>query len=231
MRKQVLLVILFSLLFVPLATNAYATPRKVMDNLNFVAGERAEIYQCAMSAKPAELQYRVNNFWIRLAKSKVIRDNAYCKDKYLPMKHIFRFTVPTITESIEPGAQYTKVLMRMVGSKQPPNLVMATVFSTKAEKEKALGVQATNQLITDWTKCIFQGKFMAGRVKVVSFDADFRVQLVRRDANLIVQETNVRAQSCGMWQFVNQDFDFTVQLVNEQPDFTISLVKNRGLRP
>ncbi|MBM3691548.1 MAG: hypothetical protein FJW76_06045 [Actinobacteria bacterium] len=52
-----------------------------------------------------------------------------------------------------------------------------------------------------------------------------------RDANLIVQETNVRAQRCGMWRFVNQDFDFTVQLVNEQPDFTIALVKNRGFKP
>jgi hypothetical protein len=230
LRSKISFGLIFTLLFTSLAISATANPRKVLENLNFVAGERAEIVQCAMSDRPAELQYRLNNFWIRLAKSKVVRDTSFCRDKYLPMKHVFRFTVPNVAESIEPSAQYTKMLLRMVGGKQPPRLVMATIFNSKAEKEKALGSQVASAT-TDWSKCIFKGRFLTGRVKVVSFGADYRIQLVRQNANLLVQETNGPVPGCGMWQFVNQDFDFTVQLVNEQPDFTIALTKYKSTRP
>ena len=210
-------------------TPVAAEPVKAADNLYMVAGDRYEIYHCAASIRAAELHYRIDRSWIRLGKSKVMRDSVRCKDRMLPFSHSFRFTVPMIYESIEPNTKYARMLLRTVGPQQIPKLFSATVFRSKAEKEAALGADIQSSTITNWTKCIYQGRFMAGRVKVVSYDANYRVQLVNQGANLLVSESPSRPVQCGQWQFVNQNYDFTVQLVNETPDFTITLVKTNGV--
>lgn len=221
--------IVFGLSF-GLISPASAELIKAADNMNLVAGEKVEIYQCSMSMRPAELHYRLDRTWIRLTKSKVVRDSTICKDKYLPVKHIFKFTVPAIYQSIEPTAKYQKMLLRTVGQKQPARLFTATVFRNVAEKEKALGPAPTG-LITDWSKCLFNGQLMIGRVKVVSYDATYRVQLVQQNPNLVVTESRGMPTTCGSWHFVNQNYDFSIQLVNESPDFTIAITKPKGPRP
>ncbi len=225
MKIKLALAIVIALL---LPTAATANPAKSADNLNMVAGETFVLYYCAATARSSELTYRIDRSWIRLARSQPTRDSAVCKDRMQPIKHTFSFTVPMIYDSIQPTTKYARMLLRIIGPKHSPKLITATIFPTVAEKEAALGAVATNAGKTNWDKCLFQGMYLVGRVKVVSYDANFRVQLVNQRADLLVTESKGRPIQCGQWQFVNQNYDFTIQLVNESPDFTISIVRQKG---
>lgn len=212
-------------------TPASAAEIKVQDNLQLVAGERIELYQCSNSVRPADLHYRFDRSWIRLATSTAVLESLSCKDRNLPIKHLFKFKVPMIYQSIEPNAKYAKMLIRLIGPMQPPKLFTATVFATQAEKTQVTGETKPVSVKTDWAKCIYNGRLMTGRVKVVSFDANYRVKLVQLKPDLLVTESRGRPMGCGSWQFVNHNYDFTIQLVTEAEDFTVAIARERGNRP
>ncbi len=229
--RKLLITLLAAIFTIAGLTPARAAEIKVQDNLQLVAGERIELYQCSNSVRPADLHYRFDRSWIRLAKSNTMLDTEVCKDRKMPIKHLFKFKVPMIYQSIEPNTKYAKMLIRLIGPKQQPKLFTATVFATQAEKTQVTGETQPVSVKTDWAKCIYNGRLMTGRVKVVSFDANYRVKLVQLNPDLLVTESRGRPMGCGSWQFVNQNFDFTIQLVTEAEDFTIAISRQRGNRP
>ena len=228
MRKTLILIFIGTFIFLS-STAAPAEPIRGSDNLIMVVGESVELNECSRANRGAQLSYRMDRFWVRLANSSVVRDSSYCKDRNLPFKHSYKFKVPAGYQSVEPAAKYTKMLMRTVGQGQMPKLFTVTVFKSQAEREAALGADAdTAVAVTDWSKCLYNGKYLVGRVKVVTYDADYRVQLVNRDANLVIYQSGPRSTTCGQWQFVNINHDFSIQLVNDAADFTISIAKQPG---
>lgn len=228
MRKILILIFIGAFIFLSSAA-APAEPIRGSDNLIMVVGESVELNECSRANRGAQLSYRMDRFWVRLANSSVVRDSSYCKDRNLPFKHSYKFKVPAGYQSVEPAAKYTKMLMRTVGQGQMPKLFTVTVFKSQAEREAALGADAATAVaVTDWSKCLYNGKYLVGRVKVVTYNADYRVQLVNRDANLVIYQSGPRSTTCGQWQFVNINHDFSIQLVNDAADFTISIAKQRG---
>ena len=224
MRKTLISIFIGAFIFLGNAA-AHAEPIRGSDNLIMVVGESVELTECSRVNRGARLSYRMDRFWVRLTTSSVVRDSSYCKDRNLPFKHSYKFKVPAGYQSIEPAAKYTKMLMRTVGLGQMPKLFTVTVFKSQAEREAALGAAAAVVAVTDWSKCLYNGKYLVGRVKVVTYDADYRVQLVNRDANLVIYQSGPKAATCGQWQFVNINHDFSIQLVNDAADFTISIAK------
>lgn len=228
MRKTLILIFIGAFIFLS-STAAPAEPIRGSNNLIMVVGESVELNECSRANRGAQLSYRMDRFWVRLANSSVVRDSSYCKDRNMPFKHSYKFKVPAGYQSVEPAAKYTKMLMRTVGRGQMPKLFTVTVFKSQAEREAALGADAATAVaVTDWSKCLYNGKYLVGRVKVVTYDADYRVQLVNRDANLVIYQSGPRSTTCGQWQFVNINHDFSIQLVNDAADFTISIAKQRG---
>ena len=65
-----------------------------------------------------------------------------------------------------------------------------------------------------------------GRVKVVKYNADFKVKIVTHHPDLKVQKVESFPNSCGKWQFVEHAPDFTVQFVDYGADFEIQYVKS-----
>ena len=224
MRKTLISIFIGAFIFLGNAA-AHAEPIRGSDNLIMVVGESVELTECSRVNRGARLSYRMDRFWVRLTTSSVVRDSSYCKDRNLPFKHSYKFKVPAGYQSIEPAAKYTKMLMRTVGLGQMPKLFTVTVFKSQAEREAALGATDAVVAVTDWSKCLYNGKYLVGRVKVVTYDADYRVQLVNRDANLVIYQSGPKAATCGQWQFVNINHDFSIQLVNYAADFTISIAK------
>ena len=228
MRKTLITIFVGAFIFLSNAA-APAEPIRGSDNLIMVVGENFELTECSRANRGAQLSYRMDRFWVRLATSSVVRDSSFCKDRNLPFKHSYKFKVPAGYQSVEPAAKYTKMLMRTVGQGQMPKLFTVTVFKSKAEREAALGTADSAVVaITDWSKCLYNGKYLVGRVKVVTYDADYRVQLVNRGANLVIYQSGPKAAICGQWQFVNVNYDFSIQLVNNAADFTISIAKQPG---
>ena len=72
--------------------------------------------------------------------------------------------------------------------------------------------------------CIFKGKKMYGKVKVVDSFPDFKVKVVSSFADLHVKKVTSFPDSCGKWKFVNSFPDFKVKFVTSFPDFTIKYV-------
>jgi hypothetical protein len=229
MRKSSLLAV-FTAVFLVFTTNqAAADPIRTQEEMIMVVGESTVLHDCTRSARSSELWYRIDRSWVRLAKSSVVRDSQTCKNRNMPFKHTFSFKVPAGYQSIEPAAKYTKMLLRTIGPGQMPKLFTATVYKTKTERDLATGSSGVNAIsVTDWSKCLYKGALLQGRVKVVTYDANYRVQLVSQGADLVIEQVAGKAKSCGQWQFVNQNFDFSIQLVNEAADFTISIVKSNG---
>lgn len=72
--------------------------------------------------------------------------------------------------------------------------------------------------------CKCEGIPLHGRVKVLEYNADFEVRVVRVHADLEVKKVTSLPLKCGEWQFVESSPDFTVRFVNANPDFTIRYV-------
>ena len=69
--------------------------------------------------------------------------------------------------------------------------------------------------------CEMNGKKLFGRVKVVDDFADFKVKIEKMTPDLEVKLVNNRPDKCGLWHFVDNHEDFTIQFVEEFADFTI----------
>lgn len=63
-----------------------------------------------------------------------------------------------------------------------------------------------------------------GKVKVVDNFADYKVKIVTSFPDLKVKKVDNFADSPGLWQFVKDFPDFTIQIVSDFPDFTIQFV-------
>lgn len=62
-----------------------------------------------------------------------------------------------------------------------------------------------------------------GRVKVVTAFADYKVKIVECGADVTIRSVG-SFPGAGEWQFVENNYDFTVQLVENFEDFTVMLV-------
>ncbi len=83
--------------------------------------------------------------------------------------------------------------------------------------------------------CRCKSVLLYGRVKEVKHNPDFKVQVVSSSqsssADIKVQKVERFPDSCGKWQFVDSNPDFTVQFVDFNPDFKIEFVKSSpGIR-
>jgi hypothetical protein len=85
--------------------------------------------------------------------------------------------------------------------------------------------------ISDDCKC--KGIPLYGRVKVVDYNADFKVQVVKYLPDLKVQKVERLPDKCGKWQFVERHPDFTVQFIdqNHVADFKIQYVESHPGSP
>lgn len=63
-----------------------------------------------------------------------------------------------------------------------------------------------------------------GKVKIVDGFADYKVKVVSSFPDLKVKKVDSFADSPGLWQFVKDFPDFTIQIVSDFPDFTIQYV-------
>ena len=73
--------------------------------------------------------------------------------------------------------------------------------------------------------CKCDGVDLHGKVKVVSYAADFKVKIVDYAADLKVKMVEYAPNDCGEWQFVQYAEDFTIQFVEYGEDFTIHFVE------
>src|SRR6056297_1706406 len=75
--------------------------------------------------------------------------------------------------------------------------------------EQAAGVAAGTGNIGD--DCTFNGKKLAGKVKIVDSFPDIRVKAVSSFPDLKVKQVTSFADQCGEWQFVDSFPDFKIQ--------------------
>lgn len=71
--------------------------------------------------------------------------------------------------------------------------------------------------------CTCGGKFLAGKVRMVSYGEEFKVRVVSYAEDVtVVKQFSLSLQSrCGEWQFVEYGENFTVRFVEYDEDFSI----------
>ena len=74
--------------------------------------------------------------------------------------------------------------------------------------------------------CTFNGKKLAGKVKVVDSFPDIRVKAVSSFPDLKVKRVSSFADRCGEWQFVDSFPDLKIQYVDSFPDIEIAWVES-----
>ncbi len=74
--------------------------------------------------------------------------------------------------------------------------------------------------------CTFNGKRLAGNVKVVTSSADVKVKVVTSFPDLNVKVVESFPDNCGQWRFVESFPDFTIQYVESFPDVKIRMVES-----
>lgn len=72
----------------------------------------------------------------------------------------------------------------------------------------------------------YKGIHLAGKVKVVEYNADIKVKVVDNFPDLRVKTVEHFPDEIGEWQFVEYGEDFTIQYVDSFPDITIQFVEN-----
>lgn len=70
----------------------------------------------------------------------------------------------------------------------------------------------------------FNGIRLAGKVRVVEYNPDVRVQVVTSFPDLKVKVVDYFPSAIGEWQFVEYGEDFTIQFVTSFPDIRIKYV-------
>ncbi|WP_460135161.1 hypothetical protein [Pseudomonas sp. S1_E04] len=63
-----------------------------------------------------------------------------------------------------------------------------------------------------------------GKIQFVDSNPDYKVKVVTQDADLKVQQVDSSSDSVGKWQTVDVNPDYKVQIVDSNPDFTIQYV-------
>ena len=70
----------------------------------------------------------------------------------------------------------------------------------------------------------YNGIRLCGKVKIVPYNADIKVEVVNSFPDLRVKVVEHFPDRIGEWQFVEYGQDFTVQFVNSLPDIKIKYV-------
>ena len=73
----------------------------------------------------------------------------------------------------------------------------------------------------DLKHCCLKGIPLYGKVKVVQYNATFRVAITQGQGDLNVCEVPYIPKRCGEWQFVDYSEDFSIEYVTGFEDFTI----------
>lgn len=71
-----------------------------------------------------------------------------------------------------------------------------------------------------------KGIRLAGKVKVVEYNADIKVKIVSSFPDLRVKAVEHFPDDIGEWQFVDYGEDFTIQYVDSFPDIKIEFVEH-----
>lgn len=80
--------------------------------------------------------------------------------------------------------------------------------------------------------CTCKGRKLYGKVKEVSYGADFEVKKVDYNEDLRVKKVNYGADDCGEWEWVESgSYDFTIRWVDSSPDFTVRMVDSSNGLP
>lgn len=72
----------------------------------------------------------------------------------------------------------------------------------------------------------YKGIRLAGKVKVVEYNADIKVKVVSSFPDLRVKAVEHFPDDIGEWQFVDYGEDFTIQYVDSFPDIKIEFVEH-----
>ena len=72
----------------------------------------------------------------------------------------------------------------------------------------------------------YKGLRLSGKVKIVEYSGDIKVQVVTSFPDLKVKVVNSFPDAVGEWQFVEYGQDFTVQFVTSFPDIKIKYVNS-----
>lgn len=70
----------------------------------------------------------------------------------------------------------------------------------------------------------YKGIRLAGKVKIVQWNADIKVKVVNSFPDLKVKVVDHFPDKIGEWQFVEYGQDFTIQFVDSFPDIKIKYV-------
>ena len=72
----------------------------------------------------------------------------------------------------------------------------------------------------------YKGIRLAGKVKVVAYNADIKVKVVSGFPDLRVKAVEYFPDDIGEWQFVDHGEDFTIEYVKSFPDIKVQFVNS-----
>lgn len=99
-------------------------------------------------------------------------------------------------------------------------VLLCAVILLTATMAQALAASPVNQ------DGYYKGIRLAGKVKVVNYNADIKVKIVTSFPDLYVKAVEHFPDDIGEWQFVDYGEDFTIQYVDGFPDITIEFVEH-----
>ena len=87
----------------------------------------------------------------------------------------------------------------------------------------AFSVHATNPISRDG---YFNGVRLAGKVRIVDYNGDFRIRITNSFPDLDVKLVDMFPDKVGEWQIVDYGEDFTVEIVDYNEDFSVRFVSS-----
>lgn len=73
--------------------------------------------------------------------------------------------------------------------------------------------------------CTFKGKRLAGKVRIVTANEDFKVRVVNANEHLkVLLQTLTWNDRCGEWMYVEANENFKIRFVEANEDFKIRFV-------
>lgn len=74
--------------------------------------------------------------------------------------------------------------------------------------------------------CMFKGKKLYGKIKIVENFPDIKVKIVENFPDLKVKLVDNFPDECGKWQIVENFPDLKIQIVENFPDIRVKFVDN-----
>ena len=78
----------------------------------------------------------------------------------------------------------------------------------------------------DKQNCIYDGKQLFGKIKIVEYDPDITIQIVEHLSDINVKVVEYFPDNCGEWKFVEYFPDLKVKIVNSNADLKVKFVQN-----